>query len=66
MSVNCKEEKFAVSRKKVIFMGSILEQKMLQLLLFPIFKVGLANYNLFYLLSGDKCVSHYFDAQSLK
>ena len=29
MSVNCKEEKFAVSRKKVIFMGSILEQKTL-------------------------------------
>ena len=28
-------------------MGSILEQKIFQLLLFPIFKVGLANYNLF-------------------
>ena len=47
MSVNCKEEKFTVSRKKVIFMGSILEQNILQLLLFPIFKVGLANYNFF-------------------
>ena len=28
-------------------MGSILEQNILQLLLFPIFKVGLANYNFF-------------------
>ena len=27
MSVNCKEEKLTLSRKKVIFMGSILEQK---------------------------------------
>ena len=42
-------------------MGSILEQKILQLLLFPIFKVGLINF--FYLLSRDKCVSHYFVAQ---
>ena len=47
-------------------MGSILEQKIFQLLLFPIFKVGLANYNFFYLLSRDKCISHYFDAQFLK
>ena len=30
-------------------MGSILENKMLQLLLFPIFKVGLANYNFFFI-----------------
>ena len=37
MSVNCKEEKLTVSRKKVIFMASILEQNILQLLLFPIF-----------------------------
>ena len=50
MSVNCKEEKFTVSRKKVIFMGSILEQNILQLLLFPIFKVGLANYNFFFII----------------
>ena len=28
-------------------MGNILEQNILQLLLFPIFKVGLANYNFF-------------------
>ena len=27
MSVNCKEEKLTLSLKKVIFMGSILEQK---------------------------------------
>ena len=47
-------------------MGSILEQKIFQLLLFPIFKVGLANYNFFYLLSRDKGISHYFDAQFLK
>ena len=47
-------------------MGSILEKKIFQLLLFPIFKVGLANYNFFYLLSRDKCISHYFDAQFLK
>ena len=47
MPVNCKEEKLTLSRKKVIFMGSILEQKIFQLLLFPIFKVGLANYNFF-------------------
>ena len=47
MSVNCKEEKLTLSRKKVIFMGSILEQKIFQLPLFPIFKVGLANYNFF-------------------
>ena len=32
MSVNYKEEKLTVSRKNVIFMGSILEQKILQLL----------------------------------
>ena len=31
-SVNCKEAKVTVSRKKVIFMGGILEQKILQLL----------------------------------
>ena len=47
MSVNCKEEKLTLSRKKVIFMGSILEQNILQLFLFPIFKVGLADYNFF-------------------
>ena len=47
MSVNCNEEKLTVSRKKVIFMASILEQNILQLLLFPSFKVGLANYNFF-------------------
>ena len=45
MSVNCKEEKLTVRRRKVIFVGSILEQKIFQLLLFPIYKVGLANYN---------------------
>ena len=47
MSVNCKEEKLTLNRKKVIFMGSILEQSVLQLLWIPIFKVGLANYNFF-------------------
>ena len=47
-------------------MGSILEKKFLQLLLFPIFKVGQADYNFFYLLSRDKCISHYFVAQFLK
>ena len=67
MSVNCKEEKLSVSRKKVIFMGSILEQKILQLLFVPIFTVGLANSNFFFnLLSGHKCVCHYFDAQFLE
>ena len=66
MSVNCKEEKLTVSRKKVIFMGSILEQKILQLLFVPIFTVGLANFNFFLLLSGHKCVCHYFDAQFLE
>ena len=67
MSVNCKEEKLNLSRRKVIFMGSISEHNILQLLLFSIFKVGLANYNFFfYLLSRDKCISHYFVAQFLK
>ena len=27
MSVNCKEEKLTLNRKNVMFMGSILEQK---------------------------------------
>ena len=31
-------------------MGSILEENILQLLSFPIFKVGLANYNLFFFI----------------
>ena len=62
MSVNCKEEKLTVSRKKVIFMGSILEQKFCSYSLFPIFTVGLANLNFFNLLSRDKCVCPYFDA----
>ena len=46
MSVNCKEEILNLSRRKVIFMGNTLEQNILQLLLFPIFKVSLlvANY----------------------
>ena len=34
-------------------MGSILEQNILQLLLFPIFKVGLANYNFFSIFSQE-------------
>ena len=66
MSVNCKEEKLTLSLKKVIFMGNTLEQNILQLLLFPIFKVGLANYNFLNLFSRDKCISHYFDSQILK
>ena len=45
-------------------MGSILEQKILQLLLFPIFTVGIIDFFFFfYLLSRDKCFSHYFVAQ---
>ena len=38
----------------------------MQLLLIPIFKVGLANYNFLNLFSRDKCISHYFDSQILK
>ena len=49
MSVNCKEEILKLRRRKVIFMGNTLEQNILQLLLFPIFKVSLlvANYIFF-------------------
>ena len=47
-------------------MGSILEKKICSYSLFPIFKVGIANLYIFYLLSRDKCVCHYFDAQFLK
>ena len=38
----------------------------MQLLLIPIFKVGLANYNFLNLFSRDKCISHYFDSKILK
>ena len=60
MSVNCKEEILNLSRRKVIFMGNTLEQNILQLLLFPIFKVSLLVAKI------NKCISHYFVAQFLK
>ena len=47
MSVNCKEEKLTVSRRKSHNCGQYIRTEILQLLLFPIFKVGLANYNFF-------------------
>ena len=39
-------------------MGSILDQKILQLLSFPIFKVGLANYNGFFIFFQEINVFH--------
>ena len=66
MSVNCKEEKLTLSRRKAIFMGSILEKKFCSYSCFQFLKSVKPIIIFFYLLSRDKCISHYFVAQFLK